>query len=454
MISMKQTGQSNWLGSRNILCVDPSSTTSTLRGELETVGWTVSVAGDASDLRRHIEVGKYHLGLLVFKDPGFAEDVLAVDPQIHWIALVDDEMLMREETQVLLSRHFYDYHRLPVDVERLTTTLGHASGIARLRLLHNSQRRLGTDDGLIGHSKGMKEVRKQVAQIAGKDFPVLITGESGTGKELIARSIHDQSKRSCAPFVAVNCGAIPPALIQSELFGHEKGAFTGADKRRLGRFEAASGGTLFLDEIGDLSLDLQVNLLRVLEESVIERVGDHRSVTVDTRIIAATNVDMKEALRESRFREDLYYRLNVFQIDVPPLRDRGDDVLTLAETFLSELNEGSEKRSLSSRAKRAMRAYTWPGNVRELMNRIKSAHVSCESRVILPNHLGLESCETKDADTGPTLEEARRQVEKKVLASALSRNTNNLSKVARELAVSRVTLYRLLKKHDFESLNG
>ncbi len=449
---MNRTGIDQWLGSREVLCVDPVSRTRDLRRELEASGWKVSLARNVEEVAEHLEAGDHGIGLLyLVENSRFAEEVLAVDQYMHWIAILSDDILMNEDTQRLLSRHFYDYHRTPVDIQRLTTTLGHASGIAQLRKLYNHGTGRITETQLIGDCPPMQAIRRNIARVARKDFSVLITGESGTGKELIARAIHDNSERSDGPFVAVNCGALSSSLIQSELFGHEKGAFTGADKRRVGRFEAASGGTLFLDEIGDLSMDVQVNLLRVLEQGVIERVGDNQPVPVDTRIVAATNIDLNEAVEENRFREDLYYRINVFQIYVPPLCERGDDLLKLAEAYLSRLNNEDQPKTFSKTAIAAMHAYTWPGNVRELINRIQRAHVSCDSRLILPKHLGLESIEDSHLNVGPTLEEARNETEKKILSNALWRNTNNLSRVARELAVSRVTLYRLIKKHSLEA---
>jgi len=449
---MNQMMNINWNRLRELLCVGSSSKTQRLKSELEAAGWEAVIAENASEVRRNLEETNYDLGLICLDDIQLAEDVLAMDESMHWIAIVSDETLTDEDAVRLIAGHFYDYHRFPVDTGRLLTTVGHASGIAQLRRLHSDGTNDELTDRFIGESEPMREIKRNVARVAQRNFSVVISGESGTGKELIARAIHDQSTRSDGPFVAVNCGSLPNSLIQSELFGHEKGAFTGADKRRLGRFEAASGGTLFLDEIGDLSFDVQANLLRVLEQGVIERVGDNESRTVDVRVVAATNVDLQAAVAESRFREDLYYRINVVQINVPPLRDRGDDLMRLAESFLAQFNDDRQAKSFSKRAITAMRTYTWPGNVRELINRIQQAQISCEGRIILPKDLGLESIEDEHVTTGPTLEDARNRAERSVLAGALWRNTNNISRVARELAVSRVTLYRLLKKHNIEQV--
>jgi len=449
---MSALGVVNGSVSRTVLCVDPSSTMSQTQRDLQAMGWEVTIAQSVAEATSDLQEGDHDLGIINLEDIGDAEEILAADPLVQWIAIVSDESLMDEDVQRLLSHHFYDYHRLPVDSQRLAATLGHASGLARLRRLHNERtaREYEFENGFIGKSPAIIEIRKQVARVAKEDFPVLIHGESGTGKELIARAIHDQSNRSKGPFVAVNCGALPSSLIQSELFGHEKGAFTGADKRRLGRFEVASGGTLFLDEIGDLSVDMQVNLLRVLEQGVIERVGDNESRPIDTRIVAATNTDLREAVKAKLFREDLFYRINVFELNIPPLRDRGDDLFELAETFVARLNNGAPAKGISKRAISAMRAYTWPGNVRELINRIQQAQISCEANFIMPRDLGLESIEDENVAAGQTLEDARNEAEKNVLVSALWRHTNNVSRVARDLAVSRVTLYRLLKKHNLE----
>jgi DNA-binding NtrC family response regulator len=276
---------------------------------------------------------------------------------------------------------------------------------------------------------------------------VLIGGESGTGKELAAHAIHNMSARSRHAFVAVNCGALPTHLIQSELFGHEKGAFTGAYQRKIGRMEAAQGGTLFLDEIADLPLDLQANLLRVLQDKVIERLGSSQPIQLDIRVIAATHINLRDAVAKGRFREDLYYRLNVINLQAPPLRERQGDVELLAQALLGQFagDNGGKVKGFSRQALRAMNQYAWPGNVRELINRIRQGVIMAEHPYLTPEDLGMER---RAADVGrPTLDDARARAEIDAIRAALRRCQHNVSEAARELGVSRATLYRLLERY-------
>jgi two-component system NtrC family response regulator len=255
---------------------------------------------------------------------------------------------------------------------------------------------------IVGSSRAMQEVYKRIGLVAASDAGVLITGETGTGKELVARAIHEHSPRQDGPFVAVNCGAIPETLVESELFGHVKGAFTGASADRAGRFEAADGGTLLLDEVGELPPDAQVKLLRVLDSQVIERVGSTTPIRLDVRILAATNRDLSAEVQQGRFREDLYYRLAVMHITLPPLRERREDVVPLAEHFLRELAVGGNLVStLSPEAKRALRNAHWPGNVRQLRNAVHHAAVVCGGGRVLPEHLpdSIRSGRAVDADS-------------------------------------------------------
>ena len=265
---------------------------------------------------------------------------------------------------------------------------------------------------------------------------------------MVARTLHRQSQRHDKPFVAINCGAIPEHLIQSELFGHEKGAFTGAHQRKIGRIEAANGGTLFLDEIGDLPLELQANLLRFLQEKHIERVGGSQPIDVDVRVLAATHVDLEEAIISGRFREDLYYRLNVLQVITAPLRERHGDLAMLANHFsrFYSLETGRRPRSFSEEALVAMGNHHWPGNVRELANRVRRGLVLAEGRQIEARDLGLETRQPPSVSMG-TLEDYKDRAERQALCDVLQRHSNNLSVAARVLGVSRPTFYRLLHKH-------
>jgi len=276
----------------------------------------------------------------------------------------------------------------------------------------------------------------------------LIRGDSGTGKELVAKTLHRQSQRHAKPFVAINCGAIPEHLIQSELFGHEKGAFTGAHQRKVGRIEAANGGTLFLDEIGDLPMELQANLLRFLQEKQIERVGGSQPIPVDVRVLAATHVDLEAAVEKGTFREDLYYRLNVLQVVTAPLRERHGDIAMLANHFSRFYSQetGRRPRSFSDDALVAMGEHAWPGNVRELANRVRRGLVLAEGRQIEAVDLGLQG---QQAISPPmaTLEDYKHRAERQALCDVLNRHSDNLSVAARVLGVSRPTFYRLLHKH-------
>ncbi|HEY6174679.1 MAG TPA: sigma 54-interacting transcriptional regulator [Kofleriaceae bacterium] len=298
---------------------------------------------------------------------------------------------------------------------------------------------------IVGTSPPMQQVFRKVEKIAATDISVLITGETGTGKELIAREIHNRSPRTGKPFVTINCGAIPENLLESELFGHVKGAFTGAVANKQGKFQAADGGTLFLDEIGEMPVELQVKILRALQERVVYRVGDTRPETCDIRILAATNRDLDKEIAAGRFREDLYYRLNVVNVELPPLRQRGEDVLVIARYLLSRYAREYDVKvkGLSPNAAVAIRKHAWPGNIRELENRIKKAIVLCESSVIGPDDLGLTG------DVLPqilTLAEAKDKFQRDYINEVLALNNGNRTKTARDLGVDPRTVFRHLEK--------
>jgi transcriptional regulator with GAF, ATPase, and Fis domain len=298
---------------------------------------------------------------------------------------------------------------------------------------------------IVGTSPPMQQVFRKVDKISATDISVLITGETGTGKELIAREVHNRSPRAGKPFITINCGAIPENLLESELFGHVKGAFTGAVANKQGKFQAADGGTLFLDEIGEMPIELQVKLLRALQEKVVFRVGDTRPETVDIRILAATNRDLEKEIANGRFREDLYYRLNVVNVELPPLRVRGDDVLVIARYLLSRYSReyDAKVKGFSPNAAVAVRKHNWPGNIRELENRIKKAIVLCESTVIGPDDLGLTG------DALPqilTLAEAKDKFQRDYINEVLALNNGNRTKTARDLGVDPRTVFRHLEK--------
>ena len=309
-----------------------------------------------------------------------------------------------------------------------------------------------TVDEMVGTSPAICTVFDLVRKVANTEMPVLITGETGTGKELTAQAIHERSLRKHGPFVPINCGAIPETLLESELFGHERGAFTGAVQQKKGKLEAAAGGTVFLDEVGDLLPALQVKLLRFLQEGTFERVGGQETLHVDARIIAATNVDLKAAIDKNLFREDLYYRLGVLRIHLPSLRDRGEDALLMAMVFLKHAAATYHKpiRGYTPQALDVMRAYSWPGNVRELSNRVRRAVVMAEGTDITPQDLDLAGEELPALDSLDSLRAAHRRIEMELLVKAISLHRGNLTRMARDLEVSRSTLYRKLRAYGLE----
>lgn len=309
-----------------------------------------------------------------------------------------------------------------------------------------------TVDSMVGASSAICAVFDLVRKMANTEMPVLITGETGTGKELTAQAIHERSFRKHGPFVPINCGAIPEALLESELFGHERGAFTGAVQQKKGKLEAAAGGTLFLDEVGDLLPTLQVKLLRFLQEGTFERVGGQETFHVDARVLAATNVDLKTAIDKNLFREDLYYRLGVLHIHLPPLRDRGEDTLLMAMVFLKQaaLTYRKQIRGYTPQAVDVLRAYSWPGNVRELSNRVRRAVVMAEGMEITPHDLDLAVEELQTVDSLDSLRAAHRRIEMELLVKAISLHRGNLTRMARDLEVSRSTLYRKLRAYGLE----
>lgn len=312
--------------------------------------------------------------------------------------------------------------------------------------------RAAQDEGesyMVGSSPAMRRIYETIRKVARTDAPVLITGESGTGKELAAQAIHERSTYSDGPFVPINCAALPTNLIASELFGHEKGAFTGADQRRIGRIQSAEGGTVFLDEIGDLPLDLQAHLLRFLQEKTIDRVGGRHPIKVDVRVVAATNADLRKAVADGKFREDLFYRLNVLTLEMPPLRERGDDIELVSTFFMRKFADemGRSIRGLRADAQRLIQCYPWPGNIRELIATMRRAVVMADGDWIRAEDLGLpEESAGPDGDI-PSLEAARRRTEEGLIRKALDAHGNNIKRTAEHLGVSRVTLYRLIEKY-------
>lgn len=440
---------------------DESFPAQSLLERLNATNWAVCSPPTVDDAIDALRGRDMKVGLFVFDQAQRCIDTFerlyplhhTYSQHIEWVALLPEKSLAVPAVRKCIADYFYDYHTLPADIDRLLFSLGHAYGMAdmvRALTTHHPDVEDQRDEEMVGASEAMHALFRQIRKVAGVDAPVLITGESGTGKELTASAIHERSSRSQGPFVAVNCGALPPTLIQSELFGHEKGAFTGAHERKIGFIEAAHGGTLFLDEIGDLPHELQINLLRFLQEGTIERIGSRKKTHVDARVVAATHVDIDQAVREKKFREDLYYRLNVLNLNIPPLRERGEDVVILAKFFFKKFSgENNRIKGFSDAALKAIEHHEWPGNVRELINRVRRAMVMTDKRLISSADLGLN--ERDSTSRLMTLDEARCSAEAETIRMTLKRTENNVSKAARSLSVSRVTLYRLMEKYNIRA---
>jgi DNA-binding NtrC family response regulator len=416
--------------------------------------WDVRTVASLREASRVLRTRGYLVGL-VLGLPGAdgqdeAERFFRQHWQVQWIGVLAPGALEHDGCRALVAAYLADFHTRPVDPRRLLDTLGHAHGMALLRTTPPQTPAPPELMALTGNSAAIARLRVQIGKVAQSDAPVLIWGESGSGKELTAQAIHTRSARAGGPFVPINCGAIPPALIQSELFGHARGAFTGAAADKAGLIESAAAGTIFLDEIADLPKDLQANLLRFLQEKTIYRVGSTRSIRVDVRVIAASHVNLQQAVADGLFREDLYYRLNVLPIDVPPLRDRKDDLDMLARQFFHTYatEKAPHLKGFGNDALRAIREHDWPGNVRELINRTRRAMVLAEGRLIGAHDLGLAP--RRAPAPGAGLDASRIDAERAAIGASLQRAGRNITHAARDLGVSRMTLYRLLAKHGIQ----
>lgn len=393
------------------------------------------------------------------------------DGTTEGFAVLDAIMALRPETKVIVAsghgaresalqaieRGAYDFYQKPVDIEALGLIVRRAKNLATIEL---ENRRLASQvgdektvlGGLITAAPEMVKVARTIERVADANVSVMLLGASGTGKELLAQGLHDASKRSDGAFVAINCAAIPENLLESELFGHEKGAFTGAVKTTEGKIELAHGGTLFLDEVGDIPLPLQVKLLRFLQERTIERIGGRKPIAVDTRIVCATHQDLETMIGEGSFREDLFYRLAEIVIKIPTLAERPGDATLLAKAFLNRFAKemNPSVKGFASDALAAIDGWGWPGNVRELENRVKRAVIMADEKLIGAGDLDLESSEETDAEV-LNLKSAREVADRKVIRHALARSEGNISSTAKMLGISRPTLYDLLKQYDLHA---
>ncbi|MCP5371502.1 MAG: PEP-CTERM-box response regulator transcription factor [Hyphomicrobiales bacterium] len=374
------------------------------------------------------------------------ESMLSFKPETKVIIASGNEE--RQNAVKAVSLGAYDFYPKPVDIDVLRLIIERAEQLYELEqenLRLSESQRTSPFDGIIASSPEMLQACLIVERVAKSEVSVLLTGESGTGKEVLAKALHQASDRATGPFIAINCAAIPENLLESELFGHEKGAFTGAVKQTIGKVEQADKGTLFLDEIGDMPLQLQAKLLRFLQERVIERIGGRTQIKVDVRIVSATNKSLQDMIARQTFREDLYYRLDEVGVHIPPLRERQGDAVLLAKFFLQQFSKNLERKikGFTADALAAINAHAWPGNVRELENKMKRAVVLSDGKMITATDLGLQASE--EAPTFPTLKQAREEAEREIVTRALELSDNNVSAAAKLLGVSRPTLYDLMK---------
>lgn len=435
-----------------------------LSAALELEGYSVRLAADGREGLAQIEKGDIDLVITDLRMPGISgEEVLArvrgESPGIPVIVLTGHGSI---DTAVDAMRNgAYDFLTKPLSLDRLTLMVKRALAGRELEIRHSSlQQELDAKtsfESIIGKSAEMQRIFQMVRKAADSKASVLITGESGTGKELIANALHNLSPRKDKPFIKVHCAALSESLLESELFGHEKGAFTGAATRKRGRFELANGGTIFLDEIGEINQNVQIKILRVLQDKRFERVGGEETLEVDVRVIAATNRNLEEEILQGRFREDLFYRLNVVHIQVPPLRDRKDDIPLMLNAFLAEFNRENKKAitGFDPRSRSALYKYDWPGNIRQLRNCVESAVVMCSgSQISLedlpPTIRGAAETSVIQIPMGITLAEA----EKIIIQQNLAANRGNKSKTADVLDIGRKTLHRKLEEYQLEAKAG
>jgi DNA-binding NtrC family response regulator len=453
---------------RALVVDDDPNSVAALAALVQREGFAVSTAGSLREARQRLTAEAPDLILvdLVLPD-GSGLELLQIEngvqPGSADVVLITGHASVETAVEAL-RRGAADYLTKPLDLARLKAVLAGFTRTHELKgkivKLRDQLRQLGHFGPLVGTSAAMQQVYDLVSRVAPTQATVLISGESGTGKELVAETIHQLSKRSAWPFLAINCGAVSPTLIESELFGHERGSFTGAERTHRGYFQRADGGTLFLDEVSEMPLELQVKLLRVLETGSVQRVGGDRAVAVDVRVLAATNRDLDEAVATGRVRKDLLYRLKVFPISVPPLRERPEDVDALARHFLEQLNQAEKDRKrLLPEALAALRSYSWPGNVRELKNVIHRAFILSEGDLALgslppeltggvrfdpaPSRVGLNSDQVLQVPVGTPLAE----VERRMLLAALEHFGGDKQKTADALGVSLKTIYNRLHSY-------
>jgi DNA-binding NtrC family response regulator len=446
------------VGERVLIVEDDPATRTGLAELVQAWGFQTDEAADGEEAMRKVTTFRPAIIVsdLVMPRMGGADLLQALKEQLSDITFILLTAQGTVDSAVeAIKEGAYDYLSKPVDPQRLQILLQKAverqDTLREVRALRRQLREQGSFGRIIGNSPGIRTVYRVIEQSAPTNASVLISGDSGTGKELIAQTIHELSPRATFPFVAINCAAIPETLLESEIFGHEKGAFTGATDRRTGVFELAHRGTLFLDEIAEMMPATQVKLLRVLQERVFRRLGGPQEISVDVRVIAATNVNPQDAVNSGKLREDLFYRLNVFAIDLPPLRERREDIPLLVQMFLTEFNRSNAKgiRGVDQEAMYILERYPWPGNIRELRNVIERATILAESEFIEPRHLpptlisrGEESLPTLTLAPGTTVDEA----ERRLILLTLDHTRNNKTRAAEILGISLKTLHNKLNR--------
>jgi two-component system nitrogen regulation response regulator GlnG len=466
----------NMTNEKVLIVDDDESVRWVLKKSLQKEGIETALAKDAAEGLAQIKDSDIAVVLMDIRMPGMSglEALERIQAEGRAVSVIIMTAQATMQNAIEAMRHgAFDYITKPFDLDEVNILVKKAIEVRRLSQEVTALRaevREKYEGGLVGNTAAMQDIYKTIGRVAESDATVLIQGESGTGKELVARAIHYHSKRVGRPFVAVNSAAIPSELLESELFGHEKGSFTGAISRKIGKFEAAAGGSLFLDEIGDMNLPLQGKLLRVLQEREFERVGGNESIKTDVRVIAATHQNLEKAVREKRFREDLFYRLNVIQINIPPLRKRKDDIVPLAEYFMQKYQPGGPKKKvITPETLKILRAYDWPGNVRELENAVQRAVTLSQGDKIFPDalppqifkpghgaHLSFENfLEEKLADLvdrmggleqGDIYTMVLHRVEKPLITLVLKKTEGNQVRAANLLGINRNTLRKKIKE--------
>lgn len=382
------------------------------------------------------------------------QEILTIAPHTKVIVITGNDDRTNALTAIEMGA--YDFYQKPVDSDVINVIVSRAFSLANIEIDNRNMKAVaGSDTGIIGTSASIERMKMMLKRIAPTDITALLLGESGTGKEVTAKAIHKVSNRQKSPFIAINCASIPETLLESELFGFEKGAFTGAHKTTMGKIECAQGGTLFLDEIGDMPFNLQAKLLRFLQEKVIERLGGRQDIAVDVRVVCATNQNLEEMVANKEFREDLFYRISEITLNIPPLREREEDVLILAQFFLQQYASEykSNVKSFSEDALNALRVHKWPGNIRELQNKVKSSVIMSMTSQVTAFDLGFFDLENSEFQLSLNLRTVREQAETVAIQKAYALTEGNMSKTSELLGITRPTLYSLIEKYGI-NING